>query len=159
TQPPSHEEVQQLLASFEGSTPGPWEVVKNFSNGCESCPTVNSGVKIIADCHGAPYLGFTQTNPNARLIAAAPRMAAMLESLLTDNVRQSAEIERLRDYQVTLVERIAALEKALRDLVESERYEHGGDHFDHECPICVDMAAAEAALNPQCSGTATGRED
>lgn len=64
-------------------TPGPWIVRPNYSNGCESCPTIEvdnkaGGRNIVATCHGAPYLGFKDTNPNARLIASAPDMLKVL---------------------------------------------------------------------------------
>jgi len=107
TQPPSHEEVQRVLAICS---------VRRLS-----CIDPNTGVWIDVN--------------------------AMLESLLADNVRQSAEIERLRDYQVTLVERIAALEKEVAAYRETM-----------ECNDPLNSKLIALRFNPQCSGTATGRQ-
>jgi hypothetical protein len=67
-------------------TPGPWHIQKRYSNGCEVGPWVMderkpSGIRhIIAEVAGAPYLCDDRgenTYANARLIAAAPELAAV----------------------------------------------------------------------------------
>lgn len=68
-------------------TPGPWVFTPYLSNGCESCPTIRAankdgGTSIVASCHGSPYLGFSETNPNGLLIAAAPDLLAALKGIL-----------------------------------------------------------------------------
>lgn len=67
------------------ATPGPWEVLRRFSNGCEIVPRItcaadsDRGCGWIADLVGAPYLGHESTLPNAHLIAAAPELLAACE--------------------------------------------------------------------------------
>jgi hypothetical protein len=56
-------------------------VVPMHSNGCEVCPRILADGRWVADVTGAPYLGFSDTLPNARLIAAAPELMAALESV------------------------------------------------------------------------------
>jgi hypothetical protein len=99
-------------------------------------------------------------------------MAAMLESLLADNVRLNGEngelvvacdelravVETMADSAIARDERIAALEKALRGVrwyVERCLRESGSDVNKNN------LAAIDDALNPagQCSGTATGESE
>ena len=63
-------------------TPGPWEVERRWSNGCEICPIIASKSKWIADVVGAPHLGFSDTIDNARLIAAAPDLVEACEAII-----------------------------------------------------------------------------
>lgn len=67
-------------------TPGPWNVEKRWSNGCEVGPWImtdrepNGTRHIIAEIGGAPYIegdGGKRVYADARLIAAAP---ALLEA-------------------------------------------------------------------------------
>ena len=69
-------------------TPGPWEVERRYSNGCEIIPRIHCEKSKdrecgwIADVIGAPYLGYESTLHNARLIAAAPELLEALNRLL-----------------------------------------------------------------------------
>lgn len=66
-------------------TPGPWVIERRWSNGCEICPyIVAPDHEWIAEVTGAPHLGFATTLPNARLLAAAPKLFQALTSLLAD---------------------------------------------------------------------------
>lgn len=59
------------MSEFKG-TKGPVKMLRQYSNECEVCPiVVDQEGKIIATTHGAPYLGFDETIPNADLIAEA----------------------------------------------------------------------------------------
>jgi hypothetical protein len=60
----------------------PWRVVRIYSNGCEVCPRIMAGQKVIAEVYGAPYLGFTDTLPNAYRMAASLELAEALDALL-----------------------------------------------------------------------------
>jgi hypothetical protein len=62
--------------------PEPWRVERIYSNDCEVCPRIMEGRKIVAEVHGAPYLGFTETLPRAYLLAAAPELLDTLDLLL-----------------------------------------------------------------------------
>lgn len=56
-------------------TPGPWQIERRCSNGCERGPLVMAEKRLVAEVAGAPYLqedGGATTYANARLIAAAP---------------------------------------------------------------------------------------
>lgn len=67
------DEIERLA---QAATPGPWEVKRRWSNGCEIAPRItcapdaDRGCGWIADMVGAPYLGHKTTLPNANFVAA-----------------------------------------------------------------------------------------
>src|SRR4051794_40589883 len=65
-------------------TPGPYQVERLYSNGCEVCPRVVAGKTIIAEAWGAPYIGFENTLSNARLLAASWNLLKACERFVAD---------------------------------------------------------------------------
>lgn len=61
--------------------PGPYEVRRRWSNGCEVCPEIWAGDEWVATVVGAPHLGFERTLPTAGLLAAAPDLLDALERI------------------------------------------------------------------------------
>lgn len=62
---------------LEKLTPAPWRMKRRYSNGCEIVPRIHCEPSKdrecgwIADCVGAPYLGYESTLVNAEFIALA----------------------------------------------------------------------------------------
>src|SRR5579864_2291819 len=74
----------KVTVSVSGATPGPWQVKRQFSNGCETCPAiVSADGKWVAEVVGAPHVvGPEPTMSNANLIAAAPELLAAAKEQL-----------------------------------------------------------------------------
>lgn len=84
------ERLQELLAK---ATPGPWEVRRQWSNGCERGPLIYGLKKWVAEVVGAPYIvGSEPTMSNAALITEAVNA---LTALLSDSEERDALRSRL----------------------------------------------------------------
>jgi hypothetical protein len=95
----------------------PWRVVRIYSNGCEVCPRIMAGQKVIAEVHGAPHLGFTDTLPNAYRMAASLELLVALESLLRwAETSQAAKTEGKAEHDDVVKGRArAAIAKATKE--------------------------------------------
>jgi hypothetical protein len=94
-------------------TPGPWEAVRMYSNGCEVCPRIlaprgdSREGRWVATVVGAPSLEFEETWPNAVLIAAAPDMVELLRDAARDP--DLMNIEEVYDHAVAACKRARRL--------------------------------------------------
>lgn len=125
----------ETLALIDGTTPGPWGAYGQSVKANGWCDTFDGGVLVnIAranDAEQADYEGRVWgfaglPDDNARLIAAAPTLAA-------DTLRLLDEIERLRG----VLERIETASRHWAD------YEAAPDavHYAHECTARLARAA------------------
>jgi hypothetical protein len=60
-------------------TPGPWTVLQES----QRVVVQGAGGELVAQWHLSAFIGFGEAHANARLIAAAPELLAMLELLLS----------------------------------------------------------------------------
>ena len=129
------ERLQELLAK---ATPGPWEVRRQWSNGCERGPLIYGLKKWVAEVVGAPYIvGSEPTMSNAALITEAVNA---LTALLSD----SEERDALR---VRLERADAIIRRAIHLLGHADVYVAPGDA--DELRAWLDDAKAVLPLPPE----------
>lgn len=108
-----------------------WTAEKRYH--CEKCAVTRENGRVAILEGTAEFCDLSISNPKtaarAALIASAPAMAAEL---------------------VVLRARVEALEKALRDLINSgDLGYHGSDQTRENCPACAAVNAAAALLTPK----------